>query len=446
MTTTPGRPDPAAVSRPVGRAGLCEILGGGDFRRLLATRLASQCADGVFQASLAGAVLFNPDHAAEPAQVAAGFAVLLLPYSLVGPFAGVILDRWSRQRVLVVANAVRCLLVALVAAEIAGDLSGPAFYASALVAISVNRFVLAGLSAALPHVVCGDQLVTANAVSTTLGTAATTAGAGAALLVRSIVGSGNHGYAAITLASALGYAGAALAVGGFPRDRLGPDAAQRGRRESARQVVAGFVAGARHVIARRPAAYALAVISTHRFFYGISTIATLLLYRNYFHTDGVLRAGLAGLGQVLAVGAAGSLVAAVVTPAATRRLGKPVWITTLLAVAALTEVVFGLPYTMAALLGGAFLLGIAAQGVKISVDTTVQQNVDDEFRGRVFSVYDTLFNLMFVCAVVVGAFTLPITGRSYPMLGVIAAGYAMSAVAFGFATAWLDRTSHRPRG
>ena len=55
---------------------------GQQFRRLLAVRLAGQFGDGVFQASLAGAVLFNPERQASAADLAAGFAVLLLPYSL----------------------------------------------------------------------------------------------------------------------------------------------------------------------------------------------------------------------------------------------------------------------------------------------------------------------------------------------------------------------------
>src|ERR671929_2319633 len=92
------------------------LLFRGDFRRLLATRLLSQFGDGVFQAALAGTVLFNPQRAADPVDVAAGFAVLLLPYSLVGPFAGVWLDRWSRRQVLLHANVVRAVLVAFVAA------------------------------------------------------------------------------------------------------------------------------------------------------------------------------------------------------------------------------------------------------------------------------------------------------------------------------------------
>ena len=94
-----------------------------DFRRMLGTRLLSQCGDGVFQAALAGTVLFNPQRAAEPIDVAAGFAVLLLPYSLVGPFAGVWLDRWSRRQVLLRANVVRATLVAFVAALVERQVS-----------------------------------------------------------------------------------------------------------------------------------------------------------------------------------------------------------------------------------------------------------------------------------------------------------------------------------
>jgi hypothetical protein len=98
-----------------------------DFRRLLFVRLLGQFGDGVFQISLAGAVLFNPERQAHAAEVAAGFAVILLPYCLVGPFAGVLLDRWWRQRVLVLANLVRAVLVLGVAAEVAAGVDHQLF-------------------------------------------------------------------------------------------------------------------------------------------------------------------------------------------------------------------------------------------------------------------------------------------------------------------------------
>ena len=47
-------------------------------------------------------------------------------------------------------------------------------------------------------------------------------------------------------------------------------------------------------------------------------------------------------------------------------------------------------YTKPALWVSGFFLGLAAQGIKICVDTLVQLGVDDAFRGRVFSIYDML--------------------------------------------------------
>ena len=94
---------------------------------------------------------------------------------------------------------------------------------------------------------------------------------------------------------------------------------------------------------------------------------------------------------------------------------------------------FGLPYQIQTILPAALLLGIVAQGSKISVDTLVQEQVEDVFRGRVFSFYDTLFNVTFVGAAVVAAFVLPVSGRSYAMLAVVAGGYALTALGYGLA-------------
>ena len=123
----------------------------------------------MFQAALGGAVLFNPERQADPLAVAAGLAVLLLPYSLVGPFAGALLDRWDRRRVLLVANLLRAVLTVVVAVIVSAGVAGPPLYLAALAVAGVSRFVLAGLSAALPHVVARRHLVEANVVAATPG-------------------------------------------------------------------------------------------------------------------------------------------------------------------------------------------------------------------------------------------------------------------------------------
>jgi MFS family permease len=82
------------------------------------------------------------------------------------------------------------------------------------------------------------------------------------------------------------------------------------------------------------------------------------------------------------------------------------------------------------MLVSAFVLGVVSQGVKISVDTLVQEWVDDAFRGRVFSFYDVIFNVSFVAAAAVGAFILPDDGKSYAALALIAVGYAVTAATY----------------
>ena len=400
------------------------------FRRLLGSRLAAQFGDGVFQASLAGAVLFNPERSTNAADVAAGFAVLLLPYSLIGPFAGVLLDRWWRRSVLVHVNLLRALLVLGFAAELAGGLSGLPFYASALVVISLSRFLLSALSAALPHVVTARELVTANSVTTVGGTIAAALGGAAAIAVRALLGTDNADYAVIAGVSAVPFLLAALTARGFGRPELGPSDQERAGRESAGQVARGLVDGIRHLRERPAVAFGLAAVTAQRLLYGVTTVCIVLLYRNYFGGDGLFRAGLAGLGQVVAAIAVGGGLAAFVTPHAFRAIGALRWPLMLLVAAGVTEATLVLPYSLPLILVASLVLGFVAQGVKISVDTVVQCEVLDEYRGRVFAVYDALFNITLVAAATLTATLLPEDGHSPTSVLLLAAGYLVIAALY----------------
>jgi len=422
-----------------GRA-LQELLARRWFRWLYATRLVSQTADGVFQASLAGAVFFDPQHQTDPKQAAAGFVVLLLPYSLVGPFAGVFLDRWSRQRVLVIANLWRSMFIAAtVVVLLTIGARGFAFYLTALCALSVNRFYLSALSAALPHVVERHELVLANSVTTTSGTAVTVVGLGIALGLRGVVGDDDAGNAVIASSAIVVYLAASAVAARMPRRLLGPDDDPPPLVGALRATVTGLRAGAQHVWQRRHAAHALFAMAASRLLFGLSTIGTLLLYSNYFRDDGVLRAGITGLGQVFALSAVGYVTGAFVTPPVTGRLGKPRWIVVAFAVAGVTQIGFGLPFAKAPLLVGALFLGFTAQSAKICVDTIVQEEVADDYRGRVFSFYDMGFNLTFVAAAVLAAFTLPATGKSAAVVFAIGIGYGVIATVYAAAERPLGR-------
>ncbi|MGH3389884.1 MAG: MFS transporter [Actinomadura sp.] len=404
-----------------------------DFRRLYATRLTSQLSDGVFQIALASYVFFSPERQTTASKAAAAFAVLLLPYSIVGPFAGVFIDRWSRRQILVRAPILRAVLVCWVAGLLVAGDDGMLFYLAALLVLGVNRFFLSALSAALPHVVRREQLVMANSLAVTSGTVIAFVGAGLGYLLRRMFGGGQAGTALILVSAAAIYLLAGVVATTLHRDQLGPelDRALPQTREALGNVLRGLVDGARHIWRRRPAALALAAIALHRFLYGIALIVAALLFRNYFTTD--VNAGLDHFALFLGISGTGFLAGAVITPSAARLLGKNGWIILLFGWTALIGLASGLPFREAPFMIFGFALGVVSQGVKLSVDVIVQETVDDAYRGRVFAVYDMLFNATFVAAAAVAAATVPTTGRSYPVLGAVIVAYAVAAAAYWLA-------------
>jgi hypothetical protein len=81
-------------------------------------------------------------------------------------------------------------------------------------------------------------------------------------------------------------------------------------------------------------------------------------------------------------------------------------------VAAATQLGLGLPMTLPTTIAAAFLLTAAGQVVKLCVDSAAQRDVADETRGRVFALYDTLFNITQVVAVLLTATVVPVDGQS----------------------------------
>ncbi|WP_274560530.1 MFS transporter [Streptomyces spiramyceticus] len=394
-----------------------------NFRRLLTVRLLSQSADGVYQVALASYVVFSPEKQTSPGAIASAMAVLLLPYSVVGPFAGVLLDRWQRRQVFLYGNLLRAVLACGTALLILASVPDWLFYASALSVTAVNRFVLAGLSAALPRVVDADRLVMANSLSPTAGTLAATAGGGLAFAVRLVASDSD---AAVVLVGAALYLCAALASLRMSRELLGPDPELVLPRLGAAlaSTARGFADGLRHLAERLPARRVLAAMTLMRFCYGALTVMVLMLCR-YAWSDG--SDGLALLGVAVAMSGAGFFAAAVLTPWAVGRLGAYGWMVVCAGSAAVLEPALGLPFAPVPMMAAAFVLGLTTQAAKITTDTVVQSEVDDAYRGRIFSVYDVLFNVAFVGAAAVAALMLPPDGRSAALVVTVAVVYAVAA-------------------
>lgn len=402
------------------------------FRRLFAVRLVSQASDGMFQVGLATLFFFSPENASTAAGVAAAFAVLLLPFTVVGPWAGVLLDRWRRRQVLLYGNLVRVALTLVIALVMLTDGVGPAVYVLALVALSVNRFLLAALSASLPKVVDGPLLLTANSLTPTLGAAAAGVGGALGLVLGLVVPEGRVRDALALLVAAVVMGCASALATRLGPDQLGPDerdAAPRVR-DALGDLARGLAAGARYVVARRTPAYALAIMALHRFCYGAVFIASILISRNLLSDPSDVAAGLRTFGAVLAASAVGFVLAVVLTPVLSPRVGPHVWVVLCLLLAVVSQLVLVVSASRAAVLGAGAALGLAAQAAKIAVDTIVQRDTADAFRGRAFALYDVLYNAAFVGAAALAAAALPDTGWSPALFAVLAGVYLAGAVVF----------------
>lgn len=409
---------------------LRSVLAERDFRRLFAVRLISQAGDGVVTAGVGTYVFFNASSFPSPSAAAMAFTVLYVPYSVIGPFAGVLIDRWSRRQILVVAALLRSAFVAVTAAIMAGGHRGVPLYVAVLLVLGVNRFFLASLSAALPHVVAGDKLVMANSVSPTAGGIVGAIGGIIALGLNAATGDTERGAAITLVVAGCCYAAAGLVAATMRRDLLGPQfepGQEPGRLLGEVGTVAtDLAAAARYTFSRRGPAAALAATGAGKFLFGILTVLSILLYRNYFYPSSAPVAE--GHVVVLAtVSAIGYGCAALVVPPATRRLSKPAVITLLLLLAGVAAGILGETFNQLAYLAFGFLLYLASQGVAICATTVLQEEVDDAFRGRLFAFYDVAFNVSLAAGAIASAAFMPLNGKSPVLVGVVAVGYAAAA-------------------
>lgn len=384
-----------------------------DFWRLLELRTASQFGDGLFQAGLAGGLLFNPERAASPWAVAGAFAVLFLPYSLLGPFAGALLDRWDRRAVLIAANAARLVMVLGVAALLAAGARDLYVLCGALTVNGFSRFVTSGLSAALPDVVPRQQVVTMNSVATAVGATATFLGANFMLIPRSLFGAGDGGAASVIVMVAVPATIALLLSVRFPPHILGPD--HNAVEGSAFYAVAsGWTYGLNAVRDTPSVAATLSGLAAHRMVFGINTLLVLVLVR---HTGNA--AGFAGIGTAVVFVAStglGSFIANLLAPAAIRRWGRYATTNTALMCAAAIQLA-GASLHLVVMVSCGFLLGLAGQMVKLCADSAMQIDVDDALRGHVFAIQDAVFWLSFILATTAAAAAMPPDGQS-PALAV----------------------------
>ena len=407
-----------------------QILTDRKFSRLLRVRWTGQMTDGIFQSALASFILFSPERQANALGAALAFAVVLLPYSVIGPFVGTILDRVSRQRAIAFSNLSRAITLSIIALLLFQGHTGIEITVFVLIAFGVNRLILAGLSAGIPLMIESKSLISANALAVTGGSVWVVLGGGIGLGMRSLldsITSADSADAYIILLGAVGYLTASLFASNLKKDEIGP-LEHEIKNASFTQGLIEMREGIKFLRQNVDAARGIAAVAVHRGGITALTLIALLLERNTFHDPADSEAGLAGLSFTLSIAACGFVVGAVVAPYGVRKVGRHRWMRLMLSASTLGPLFIVFSRTPLTLAIAAFVTALFGQSLKVTNDALVQSKIDDIYRGRVFSVYDVVVNGAIVSGAVIAALLLPDTGDSYLVPLIVASIYFVAGV------------------
>lgn len=382
------------------------------FRRLLAVRVVGQFQDGIIQSALAGFILFSPESQDSPAAVVGAFALLLLPYSLIGPFMGVFLDRWRRRQVLVFANLARSVMVVGLVVITWFEASNLWLGLMVLFVLGTNRLILTALAAALPRTVPASKLIAANAVAPVSGTVGAAIGGAIGVTLAATFGATRGTTAGLLCAAAVGLIATAVLALRLPITALGPE--DDSGRETVREVVLQLGRGATNLWQARPAWWSVLGVLAHRAAYGVALLLVIVASRSVLSPESDSEA----LGVfALAIGAAGvgALIGAVVTPPIVRATSPARWSAAVVLCAALLVTAGLFTVTVAGFLVVGFFLGLAGQSIKIDTDTVVALNIPDDSRGRVFSLLDVGINVALLSGIAVAGLGIGANTTSAPL-------------------------------
>ena len=407
-----------------------QLLTDRKFSRLLRVRWTGQMTDGIFQSALASFVIFSPERQANALSAALAFAVVLLPYSIIGPFVGTILDRVSRQRAIAYSNLTRALTLTVVALLIFQGKTGVELTIFVLVAFGVNRLILAGLSAGIPLMIENKSLITANALAVTGGSVWVVLGGGIGLGLRQLLDSAttaDHADAYIILVGSIGYLLAALFAATLKKREIGP-LDHEIKDASFYQGLIEMREGFRFLRKNLDTARGIAAVAVHRGGITALTLIAMLLERNTFHDPADNEAGLAGLSFVLTIAACGFVVGAVIAPYGVRKVGRHRWMRWAMAASALGPLFIVFTRTPLTLACAGFVTALFGQSLKVTNDALVQSKIDDIYRGRVFSVYDVVVNGAIVSGAVFAALLLPNSGDTFLVPLIVSVLYLIAGV------------------
>jgi len=371
-----------------------------DFRRLFAIRLVSQSADGLFQAALVASIIFSPEKQSTTAGFAIATLVVSAPFSLIGPFTGVFIDRWSRRRILIVAPWFRAALVWLALFD--PHTAPIAFYGGVLWVLSVNRFYLATAVAVVPRLVPTEDLLMANSMATVGGTVALLAG----VFVGGWI-SDAFGNTPVVVAAGLMWVVASFVATRITSSLVPHHLPEGPMRDELQRVVHEFADGIKRLAGTPRAVGPITSITLDQMGQGIVLVLSLIVFRDQF------KEGVASFSNLIGAGGVGVFLGILTVGKLEEHFAKERIVSGAFFIGSLALLAVSTYITGWTVLLASFVVGLTFAWKKIPIDTMVQEAIPDGYRGRVFAVYDVAYNVSRIVAAFLAIPMLPHLGAAW---------------------------------
>ncbi len=393
--------------------GLFSVFSNRDFAILTGVQYLVQAGQGVIQGAIGKSIAFGGKEGFDIQNVPSAdyllkvVLALYVPYTLLSPFIGVFIDRFSRRSVVWWTNLITSAVVAVIAVAVIlplGDATSEgktgttiALILALLAAQAVVRVALAVKSAAIPDVLSGKDLMQGNALSQAGGALFQIFGIAFAL-----------GFGAVLPAWLVVIAGAGVlvvaALVAKQMRHVEATAHETTFGREASQVLHNMALGIREIASRPPAALGLLSFQMLRYqFWGFGLFVFALYAKNLVEGGGskadTLALLLSGLG-----GLAGGALGLVLAQKWKDRVPPIRLLLGAMTVLGAGTLIFGGLLSVPGFAGMLFVGFFAFFLGKISADTITQQAMPDDFRGRAFALFDIAYNVGFIVPALILSF------------------------------------------
>lgn len=298
--------------------------------------------------------------------------ITALPNILLGPWIGVLIDRWNVKKICIAMDLVRgAVFIALAAAFFAGKVTATLIYATELLIVCSNSFYQPSAGILVRSVVGPQTMLSANVVRSMGAQVGILVGAAAGGLLIAAFSIGT----VITI-NAVSFLCSALLTMQIKDIIVGSGSQARA---AGKAMLGDFLDGARYM---RRNTYLLALAwmlaAVYLTLYVCNTLLPAFVSQE-------LRLGARGFGLIDASWAAGAIVAGLALPYLVRNTRPRQFMSSALVLLACAIGLFASASGLLQATLGYFLIGLLISAIRVNADTVIQMSVEAGYLGRVIT-------------------------------------------------------------